>query len=267
DVAYNLHGGTTATLLTRASGAKHRVGFAHYQYARLHQHLAPSSALLWGRNKLHSVEQQLALFGWTGVPVTDRPATHLAVTKEASARVAARLYSAGLGERTALVVFHPAAAFATKQWATERFARVAEALTAQGLAAVVITTEKEATLAEEFKQESSAPVFTMTDLSLPEVTALASRARLFVGNDSGIAHIAAAVGVPSVVIFGSSNLDHWRPWATAPAEAVREELDCQPCHGYFCEKFTQPECIRRVPIEKVMGAIERVLQESERIAN
>ena len=46
----------------------------------------------------------------------------------------------------------------------------------------------------------------LTDLSLPEVTALVARARLFVGNDSGIAHIAAAVGAPSVVIFGSSNV-------------------------------------------------------------
>src|SRR5688572_23505023 len=77
DVAFNLHGGTTATLLTRASGARHRVGYSSYQYGRLHNHLAPSSSFLWGRDKTHSVEQQLALLGWTGVPVTDRPATRL----------------------------------------------------------------------------------------------------------------------------------------------------------------------------------------------
>ena len=82
------------------------------------------------------------------------------------------------------------------------------------------------------------------------------------GNDSGIAHIAAAVGAPVVVIFGSSNLAHWRPWAAAPAEAVLEELECQPCHGYFCEKFAQPECILRVPVERVTAAIDRVLSES-----
>lgn len=262
DVAYNLHGGTTATLLTRASGAKHRVGYGHYQYARLHQHLAPSSGLLWGKTKTHSVEQQLALLGWTGVPVTDRPPTRLAVTKEASAAVSARLHSAGLGTTEPFVLIHPAAAFATKQWATDKFARLAEALATRGLAAVAITTEQEAGTAAELKRESYAPVITFTDLSLPEVTALAARARLFVGNDSGIAHMAAAVGAPSVVIFGSSNVDHWRPWAKAPAEIVREELDCQPCHGYFCEKFEQPECIRRVPVERVMAAADRVLRES-----
>ena len=48
-----------------------------------------------------------------------------------------------------------------------------------------------------------------------------------------------------------------------PACVVREELDCQPCHGYFCEKFEQPECIRRIPVERVLVAIERVLQDSK----
>ncbi|MEP6922586.1 MAG: glycosyltransferase family 9 protein [bacterium] len=261
DVAYNLHGGTTATLLTRASGAKHRVGYADYQYARLHNYLAPSSASLWQREKTHSVEQQLALLGWTGVPVTDRPPTRLAVTDVAAARIAERLRSAGL-EATPFAVIHPAAAFATKQWATEKFARVAEQLSSRGLAIVALTASTETKLADELKQISSAPITTFTDLSLPEVTALAARARLFVGNDSGIAHMAAAVGLPAVVIFGSSNTAHWGPWASAPAEVVLEEMDCQPCHGYFCEEFEQPECILRVPVERVTAAIDRVLRES-----
>ena len=70
------------------------------------------------------------------------------------------------------------------------------------------------------------------------------------------------MGAPSVVIFGSSNVAHWRPWAQRPAEVVLEEMECQPCHGYFCEKFEQPECILRVPVERVTAAIDRVLRES-----
>jgi heptosyltransferase-3 len=264
DVAYNLHGGTTATLLTRASGARHRVGYSSYQYGRLHNHLAPSSSLLWGRDKTHSVEQQLALLGWTGVPVTDRPATCLPVTDQAAASISARLRDASLYKsRTPLAVIHPAAAFDTKQWATERFARVAESLASRGLAVVAITAPTEAHVADKLKQHMTAPVVTFTDLSLPEVTALLSQARLFVGNDSGIAHMAAAVGAPSVVIFGSSNTAHWGPWAKAPAEVVVEEMECQPCHGYFCEKFDEPECIKRVPVERVLSSIDRVLRETE----
>ena len=262
DVVYNMHGGTTATLLTRATGAKHRIGYADYQYARLHNHLSPTSASLWGREKTHSVEQQLALLGWTGVPVTDRPPTQLAVTPEAAARIAKRLEEAHLDGRPFAVV-HPAAAFDTKQWATDNFAQVIAELHAQQLPTVVITGPTETALVDRLQAMSATPVTAFTNLSLPEVTALISHARLFVGNDSGIAHIAAAVGSPSVVIFGSSNRAHWGPWATRPAEMVFDELDCQPCHGYFCEEFEQPECIKRVGVERVLAAIERVITESK----
>jgi predicted lipopolysaccharide heptosyltransferase III len=260
DVVYNLHGGTTATLLTRASGATRRVGLETYQYSRLYTHLAPSPLLLWKRQQTHSVEQQLALLGWTGVPVSDRPRTQLAVVDHAAKSVAARLREAGWDEKSPLALIHPAAAFATKQWAPEKFARVADDLAGRGFTVVVITAPAEAHVATQLKHCSSARMISFTDLSLPEVTALAARARLFVGNDSGIAHMAAAVGLPAVVIFGSSNIAHWNPWATAPAEVVLEEMDCQPCHGYYCEKFAQPECILRVPSERVIAAVDRVLR-------
>jgi heptosyltransferase-3 len=261
DVVYNLHGGTTATLLTRATGATHRVGYQTYQYSWLHNHQSPSSSFLWGRDKTHSVEQQLALLGWTGVPVSDRPATHLAVTEAADCKIAERLQAQGI-EAAPFAVIHPAAAFDTKQWAATNFARVADKLAGQGLAIVAISTAHELPVVEALKEDSAAEILQLTNLSLPEVTALLARARLFVGNDSGIAHMAAAVETPAVVIFGSSNTAHWQPWARAAAEFVLEEMDCQPCHGYFCEKFEEPECIKRVPVDRVMAAIQRVLRES-----
>ena len=257
DVVYNLHGGTTATFLTRATGARHRVGFDNYQYAQLHNHQAPSPLTLWQQQKTHSVEQQLALLGWTGVPVTDRPRTQLGINPEAADLVDKRLTAAGLeGKRIALI--HPAAAFATKQWATENFARVIEYLAVKGFATIAIAAPNESALIEDLISASSVAITTF-NLSLPEVTALAARSDLFVGNDSGIAHIAAAVETPSVVIFGSSNVVHWRPWNRSAAEVVFEEMPCQPCHGYFCEKFAQPECILRVPVPRVIAAIERCL--------
>jgi heptosyltransferase-2/heptosyltransferase-3 len=227
----------------------------------LHNHLSPSSSELWGRDKTHSVEQQLALLGWTGVPVSDRPPTQLAVTTEASATIATRLRNGGL-ESGPFAVLHPAAAFATKQWAPDKFGAVAEDLRSRGLAVIAITTPNERAIVEEMNKKTATPVTAFTDLSLPEITALLARARLFIGNDSGIAHIAAAVETPAVVIFGSSNTAHWRPWAKAAAEVVLEEMDCQPCHGYYCEKFAEPECIKRVPLERVIAATERVLRES-----
>jgi heptosyltransferase-3 len=262
DVVYNLHGGTTATFLTRASGAADRVGYGYYQYARLHNHIAPSPQQIWSRPTLHSAEQQLALFGWTGVPVTDRPATQLTVTEKAAQSISAKLAAREVQDREPLALVHPAAAFETKRWATENFARVVEEIAQRGMTPAVIVSPKEKHVLEDLVAQSSARVIAFDNLSLPEVTALAARAQLFVGNDSGIAHIAAAVNTPCVVVFGSSNVAHWRPWTTNLSEVVREELPCQPCHGYFCSEFEKPQCILSVPVERVLAAIDRITKET-----
>ena len=263
DVVYNLHGGTTSTLLVRATGARHRVGFGHYQYARLHNHLAPNAPALWQRPSLHSVEQQLALIGWTGVPVTDRPATKLALADKALESASVKIRAAGFeGFRNdkPFALIHPSAAFETKRWAIENFARVAEQLASRDLASVAIAASSEVELLRSLARESSARIVLLSNLTLPEITALSARTRLFVGNDNGIAHIATAAGARCVIIFGSSNVTHWRPWSTGPNEVVREEMPCQPCHGYFCAEFDKPECILRIPVERVIAAIDRVLR-------
>lgn len=263
DVAFNLHGGTTSTFFTAASRATHRVGFADYQYSFLYNHLLSSASDFWGTEFTHSAEQQLALLGFVGVPVEDRPKSRLVVTEAAETSLNNKLSDSALRTpQSALALFHPSSAFFTKQWATENFARTAEFLAGKGLQTVAVTSKSENKVLDELKRESKVPVVTLDDLTLPEITALASRAKLFVGNDSGIAHIAAAVQTPSVVIFGSSNRNHWRPWTDAPNEIVFEEFACQPCPGYVCAEFGEPRCIMSIKSESVFAAIERVLSSS-----
>jgi lipopolysaccharide heptosyltransferase II len=257
DVAFNLHGGTTATFLVRASGATHRVGLANYQFPFLYNHLLSSSADFWETTQIHSAEQQLALIGSVGVPVDDRPKSRLTVTNKGRTVRVSECLDGG-----SYALLHPGTAFFTKQWPAENFAQVAEYLTNKGLHVVAIASKSENALLNELKTHSKVPIATFDDLTLPEITALASKACVFVGNDSGIAHIAAAVNTPSVVIFGSSNRVHWRPWTDAPNEIVFKEFHCQPCAGYECKEFGTPRCILEVPPSAVFTALERVLSAS-----
>ncbi len=258
DVAFNLHGGTTATLFVRASGARHRVGYADYQYSFLYNHLLSSPTDFWGTEFTHSAEQQLALLGSVGVPVEDRPKSRLVVTDKALEQVRT-ICGSGWFNTGEFAIMHPTTAFFTKQWPVENFARTAEFLAEQGLHTVAISSQNELVTLEQLVAASKVPITTLDDLTLPEITALGSKASIFVGNDSGIAHIAAAVGTPSVVIFGSSNRNHWRPWTDAPNEIVFEPFACQPCPGYECKEFGDPKCILSVPSDSVCAAIERVL--------
>lgn len=263
DVAFNLHGGTTSTFFTFASGAAHRIGYAEYQYSFLYNHLYSSASEFWKKPKTHSAEQQLALLGFAGVPVKDRPKSRLTVPQTAvdSLELKLKPWLSEISDlKSEIALLHPAAAFATKQWAAENFARVAEYLNGRGLQAVAVAAKNEHEVLKKLNAASRVPIVSFDDLTLPEITALASKAALFVGNDSGIAHIAAAVGTPSVVIFGSSNRDHWRPWTDAPNEMVFEEFACQPCPGYECKEFGEPRCILSVKPESVITAIDRVLK-------
>ncbi|MEP6945814.1 MAG: glycosyltransferase family 9 protein [Acidobacteriota bacterium] len=267
DIVFNLHGGTTSTFFTAATRAKHRVGYANYQYSVLYNRLLSSSSDFWQQEKTHSAEQQLALLGFVGVPVDDRPKTRLEVTSQASESLEHKRNATTHRPQSFVdapyALFHPTSAFFTKQWATENFAQTAEFLAGRGIHTIAIASKNENEVLYDLQRESRVPISTFDDLTLPEVTALASKAEIFVGNDSGIAHISAAVETPSVVIFGSSSRQHWRPWTDAPNEIVFREFSCQPCAGYACKAFVEPRCILSVQTSDVFAAIDRVLGEKK----
>jgi heptosyltransferase III len=250
DVVFNLHGGTTATFLTFASRAKHRVGYSHYRYSFLHNHILSSSADFWQKPETHSAEQQLALLGFAGVPVQDKPKSRLTVSDNQKIR----------HSKIPFALIHPAAAFESKQWSARNFAQIADVFMQKGLQVVAVGTKKERETFDELKKYAQVPIQCYDNLTLPQITSLASRAKIFVGNDSGIAHIAAAVNTPSVIIFGSSNMNHWSPWTDSVNEVVFEKMPCNPCAGYECKEFEKPECIKRVSVDMVTQAIERVLK-------
>src|SRR6476661_5169162 len=227
DVVFNLHGGTTATFFAYATGARHRVGYGHYQYRFLFNHILSSSADFWQRPVTHSAEQQMAMLGFAGVPVDAGIKSRLAITENAAASLDEKFRAetnALPGDFGRFALIHPAAAFDAKQWPTANFAHIAEKLSAEGLRTVAVASAGENSVLRLLRRESNVEIACFDNLTLPEITALASRAEILVGNDSGIAHIAAAVETPPVVIFGPSNVDHWRPWTDAPNEIVIDEL-------------------------------------------
>ena len=236
DMAVNLNGGSTAAMLAVASGAPSRVGFAGYRQAWLANCRVTSSHHVWKRTDVHTVEHQLALLAGVGVPVGEAGPTSLATTEAARRAVARRLDEAGLAPG-AYAVFHPEASLETKRWPAERFAHLAEEIAGEyGLRAVTVGRDA-ATVASAAGDAGLA----MVDLSLAETMALVEGSALFVGNDSGPAHVAAAFARPVVVIFGASNAELWRPWSAAPWRIAKGETALD------------------VAFEDVLGAVREVM--------
>jgi ADP-heptose:LPS heptosyltransferase len=260
DVAVNLHGGTTATFFVCASGAKYRIGFESYRYKSLYTHIAPSPLEFWQTEHAHSAEQQLALLGFVGVPVKDKPKSRLVVSEKNAEEMDLFLHVHGVDDEE-IALIHPAAAFKEKQWSIEKFAEVIDFLAAHDIFSVAVAAPEEEHIIEELSRKTSTVFHGFTNLTLPEITALASRAKIFIGNDSGIAHIAAAVNTPTVVIFGASNINHWRPWTNAPNEIVYAQKVCNHPIGEIRKGSENPKCILCVRVEDVCEAIERVMRE------
>ncbi len=188
----------------------------------------------------------------------DRPKSRLTVSEKEKKEMDLFLHVYGIDENE-IALIHPAAAFDTKRWAVENFAKIIDYFASRNIFSVVVAAPHEEPIINEINEKTRTVFHGFTDLTLPEIKALAARAKIFVGNDSGIAHIAAAVNTPSVVIFGASNINHWRPWTNAPNEVVYAQELCNHPLDEIRRGSENPKCIRCVTVEAVCKAIENVV--------
>jgi len=121
--------------------------------------------------------------------------------------VAARALDQSNVDRSHLVVIFPGSGSPAKNWPADKFAALASALSKRAGVAVILG-PAESSLEPIFR-ERGVPV--LKDLDLPTVAAVARFAAAFVGNDSGVSHLAAAVGTPGLAIFGPTEPARWRP--------------------------------------------------------
>ncbi len=245
DVILNLHGGPTSLVLACLAWGK-RVGAEHYQAAKLYHGLVPSPEPL-----AHTVESTMATFQWLGVRATHPPALRFEFHEKESARMRDAL------KGRPYAVIQPAAVLPTKRWDPGRFGEIARGLATRGLTVVVTAGPNEESFASQVAKEISGTVI-LLGLSIPELAELIRDARLYVGNDSGPMHLAAAVGTPVVAAWGSSDSRRWRPWHVAH-RVVQNPFECNPCPGYRCLVAESPLCIESVSVEQMNSAIEELL--------
>ena len=150
-----------------------------------------------------------------------------------------------------------------KMWPSERFARVADALARErGLPVVLLAGEHERDVALATQSHMREPARVATEAPLLAVAGLLERARLVVGNDSGLIHLSDALGTPTVSIWGPGDLLWYGP-RSAHHVAVHSDRECLGClHRHrFVTEFDCPDpcCLREVSVEQVLDAVGRVL--------
>lgn len=177
------------------------------------------------------------------------------------AAMEARLRQLGADGRLRVVLAPGAAYGSAKCWLPERFAALADRLAERGAQVILSGTPGEAPLVARISSTMRTPALSLVgQTTLREFLALLGVSHLFIGNDSGAMHLAAAVGLPQVIVFGPTD-----EAATGPvnprARIVKHPVSCSPCFLRHCP--VDHRCMTHVTLEDVWHAVETTLAELE----
>jgi len=205
----------------------------------------------------HEVERQLALVASVGFIAADRR-LRFAVPSAARSAVAARLARAGVDPARRLVVVHPGASAESRRYPAARFGVAADRVARAADATIVLSgAAEERSLIDELRGAMTEPAISLAgQLDLGELAALVEAADVLVANNSGPAHLAAALGTPVVDLYALTNPQH-TPWLV-PARVLNHSVPCRNCLKSRCPQGHH-DCLRGVAPEAVADAAIELL--------
>jgi ADP-heptose:LPS heptosyltransferase len=253
DVAVQLHGsGELTNRIVALLGAPRRAGFA--------RPASDGSYFLDWPETAHEIQRYLRLMQHLGVPLQGEH-LELPITWtdwELWEEVARRHR---LRER-AFVCIHPGARLPSRRWPAVRFAAVAGALAKDGWTVAVTGSPSEASLTAEIASQVPGAIDLAGETSLGSLAGLISKSALLVCNDTGVSHVAAAVGSPSVVIACGSDVRRWAPLDAGRHPVLWHDMPCRPCAHEVCP--VGHGCALGVPVEGVLARARRMLEQGFR---
>jgi len=253
DLAVDLFGNPRSALLTYLSGARVRVGLERKGRGRLYTIRVQDDA----RRKT-AVEFHNQFLNAAGImPTAFQPEIFLSESERQDA--AHRL----AGGAKTVVGFHPGATWPAKRWFPERFAELMLTLRKRMGARVILTAgPRDGAVINAVLERAGSGVTVFSGLPLRSLAALVSQCSAFVSNDAGPMHIAAAVGTPTIGLFGPGEEDIWFPYARASGHtALRMPVSCHPCHLDLCNRPGNDymECMKLLTVGDVLAAVERAV--------
>lgn len=250
DLVFDLFGNPRSAFLTLLSGAPARVGFSFRGRS-----IAYNIRVEPRGDRVHEVEFNLDALRAVDIPVlVSQP--RMPVTDRGLAAMDAWLGASGI-RGDFCVGMHVWGSWPAKRWDIGRFAELADLLVRKHKAAVIWTWGPgEEAHARAAQAAAACPTHLAPPTSLHELAALFSRCSLVIANDSGPMHVAAALGVPTVGIFGPTNRFLQGPFGNGHAAVCKEGLDCLGCNKLTCSHLS---CMKTLTAAEVFAGVEKVL--------
>jgi heptosyltransferase-2 len=254
DLAILFQNAFEAALLAYLGGVRFRVGYNTDGRGLLLTHSVIRDSEVMEAHQTEYYLSILRAMGWQAE--SHNPSVHL--RKNHLEKASHVLVSNGIGDGEPLIGLGPGAIFGwTKRWPPDRFAQIGDrAAEKWGARILLFGSAGERDVCEGVRKAMRYPPLNLCgQTSLGEAMGLISRCHLFVTNDSGLMHISAGLGVPTVAIFGSTD-----PSATGPrgsrARIVRHEVECAPCFKSDCP--TDHRCMQSVKADEVWETMKEL---------
>jgi len=253
DVSIDLQNSRLTHGLAWLAGIPMRVGYAR-RWGRLLTH-----PVVVPREPMDPIRHQQRVLHATGV-IPDGEALELWPSARDEEHVEALLQEARFDPQKPIVGLHPGGSdrWVTKRWDLERWAQLCDRLASQDVQLVMTGTAAEQPLGERIASLSQArPFLAMGRTDVPELAALIRRCRVFVTHDSAPLHLAAAMGTPTIALFGPTDPRRHVP-PTPLVHAIAKRVWCGPCYARRCRTLTHA-CMKKITVEEVARAVDEWL--------
>ncbi|HET6142825.1 MAG TPA: lipopolysaccharide heptosyltransferase II [Candidatus Acidoferrales bacterium] len=258
DVAVLLQNAFDAAWLAWRAGIPERVGYSRDGRGPLLTKAIRVPSV--GEIPKHESHYYLELLRRTGLVRAPAaiPPIRLEVSEEALASAEAALLAAGARENGWRCAIAPGASYgAAKCWPPEYFAQLADRLISEcGADVIFFGTEGEKEIAARILSSMRSRAISLVgETSMRYLAAMFASCSVFVGNDSGAMHVAAAAGLPAIGIFGSTDPEETAP-VTEQFTLIREAVSCSPCFLRHCP--VDHRCMTRIRVDSVFAAAMRI---------
>ncbi len=257
DKVYVLKRSLSSAVLAFLSGAPERIGFDTEGRGVLLTTRVPY------RHDRHEVENFLDVLRADNVEVKD-DFLEIWTRPEEEESMERKLAAEGITPSSRVAVIHPFSAVPQRGWPLENFAELVSRIKREtACIPVVVGGPRDAGTLREMKHLFRDEIVDLVGkYSLRETIALLKRSSLFIGNDSGIMHLAAAAGTPLVALFGPQSPVKFGPWSKK-AKVIYKGLKCSPCRQKFFSECTpsprqRPECMEAISVDEVFQESMRV---------
>jgi len=259
DLVVDLHCGPRSAILTFLSMAPYRIGNKLRLRNKVCYNIFPDG----GAVSPHSVDVMLATIAPLNPILPEKKKLNLSYGDKDRTYIKYFLSRFGIGDGERFVLIHPGARVDFKRLPASKMGEIIKWIADEyGTKVVLAGSNADVSTISDIAQEAGKSCLVATNLTIGQLSALIDLSLLFIGNDSGPMHMAAALKVPIIAFFGASDPKIWTPWKARGRIVTCTRMECMPCDQKGC-KYVPNHCMEKIKMPDIKKAVKEMMAQKK----